>query len=251
MQIWTPHWTIEPPAQTRGASGFGGVVTGLATEDWPVCGECGTTMTLLLRLAAGPWIPRLPAGHVLLVFKCESEDVCDFWEPDDVANRSVLVHEDQLAGDDSLPADVSESRTHVLPQVWVKEWVATDDGVTAEQAMHLDDPELFWDLPEEVQFFHGFDSSLLTKAGGAPNWTGNGPSDEPPSPRALLFQIDNWIGLVDEPEAVRTWSDAAGDGVVVRDNQVSAANFLSDGIAYIFDVTPDAPVPTPRMLIAR
>lgn len=251
MQIWTPQWSIDTPAHTRGESGFGGVASGLRPEDWPVCAECGIAMTFLLRLSAGPWLQRLPADHALLVFKCESDDVCDFWEPDDTANRSLLVHEDHLNHRGALPVDLVEGRSRVLPQLWVTEWVATDDGVTLEQAMHLDDPELFWDLPEEVQFFHGFESSRLTKAGGAPNWTGNGPSDEPPSPRALLFQIDNWIGLVDAPEAVRTWSDEAGAGVVVRENQVSAANFLSDGIAYVFDVTPDAPVPTPRMLIAR
>ncbi|WP_381543542.1 hypothetical protein [Stackebrandtia endophytica] len=251
MQIWTPRWTVSPPERHGGTSRFGGLPRGLAVERWPVCGECGVAMTPLLQLAAGPWLPRIPVGHVLSVFKCEGLNICDFWKPDDVANRCLLVPETDLDSDAAVPASVEDGRTTVLPTFWISEWVASDDGITPEQADAINDPDRFWGLPDELQDSHGFDSLKLTKAGGPPYWTGNGPSREPERPRELLFQIDNWITLIDSPQAVADYLADASELVAVSDNVVSAANFMSDGIAFIFDVTPSAPLPTPKLVINR
>lgn len=252
MQIWTPQWTIQAPrVNSRFVSSYGGVFEGLAEERWPVCAECGIIMTPLLRLAAGPWIPRIPDGHVLLVFKCEGEDGCSFWDPDDLANRCLLVPESDLDSEVALPANVADGTTIILPRLWVGEWVPSDDGLTAEQADAIDDPDQYWDLPEALQMSHGYRSEKLTKAGGAPYWTGNGPRSEPPRPRQLLFQIDNWIIVNDKPEEIANYLADTDPGVTFRGNTITAANFMSDGIAFIFDVTPDEPVPTLKLAINR
>lgn len=252
MLIWVPRWSVKPPHnRVDESSFFGGVPTGLAAESWPVCGECSVVMTPLLQLAAGPWLPRIPDAHVLLVFKCESDEMCDFWDPDDVANRCLLIPVAELTAGAGAPESVASGETRILPHIWVTEWEQREDGITAEQAEQIDDPELFWQLPDEISAAHGYDSLKLTKAGGAPYWTGQGPSNDPPAPRQLLFQIDNWITLSDSPEDIAAHLSHVDELVTVSRSTVSAANFMSDGIAFVFDVTPAEPLPTLKLMISR
>lgn len=253
MQLWTPTWTITPPrADPSSVSHFGGVPYGLPAERWPVCAQCGVVMTPLLCLEPGPWLPRVPEDHVALVFKCEDEGICDFWDGESGANACLLVSRAELAAQPLLlPADVVDGRTRLLPQVWVGAWEPSDDGLTAEQSEALDDPVRFWDLPEAIQFSHGFQTARLTKAGGAPYWTGNGPDDDPPRPRHLLFQIDSAIMVSDSRDALV--EHVAGDGFseIDDDGALSAANLALDGIAYLFDITPQAARPTLRLVVKR
>lgn len=252
MQIWVPRWSITPPAPGAApASWFGGLPTGLPADRWPVCGECDAPLTPLLQIAAGPWVPRIPADHVLLVFTCEGPDVCSFWDPDEIANRCMIVARDELTDSGPPPASVTDGRTRILPRLWVREWVPSEDGVTPEQALAVDDRAQFWDLPEEISLPHGFDSAWLTKAGGAPYWTANGPSPEPPHPRQLLLQIDTWLAVVEPPQDVADYLGDADTFVEVSGSTIGAANFCSDGIGYVFDITPDAETPTLRFVICR
>ncbi len=165
-------------------------------------------MTLLLQLAAGTWLPRIPSGHALLVFKCESDDVCDFWEPDEIANRCLLLPVSAGSSETAAPTTTGAEPSRILPQLWVQAWESDEDGISADVADQLTDPDRFWDVHEHVSFGHGFASEHLTKAGRDPLTTVSGQS-------------------------------------------VSAANFMSDGIAYVFDTTPDAPLTTPRLVINR
>lgn len=253
MQLWTPTWTITPPSDSPPtASHFGGVPFGLPTERWPVCAVCDVAMTPLLRLEPGPWLPRIPDDHVVLVFKCEGEDGCDFWEAEEGANACLLVPRADLATNPlPVPPAVADGDTPLLPQVWVGSWEPSDDGLTAEQAEAVDDPSQYWDLPEEVRAPHGFESVRLTKAGGAPYWTGNGPDDDPRRPRRLLFQIDNWITIAASPDALEDYVADYDYAYVGQGSVLSAANFMSDGIAYLFDVTPQAALPTLQLTIKR
>jgi hypothetical protein len=251
MEIWVPQWTVRQPEHPlAGASWFGGIPVGLDPAAWPVCGQCGTALTPLLQLSAGPWLRRIPAGHALLVFKCESDDVCEFWDPDDVANRCLLVPVTELVSEAGVPDDVSTGKTHILPRVWVGEWKRDDDGLTSEQADQIDRDEV-WDLPDDTRAIAEA-AEIYTKAGGAAVWTGNGPASEPARPRQLLFQIDNWITAVDSADVVAAALAERPDPYVhVRDSTISAANFMSDGVAYVFDVAPDAPVPNAKLVIQR
>lgn len=251
MKAWEPQWSITPPpGSAESLSYYGGVAEGLPADRWPVCDECGVVMTPLLQLSSGPWIPRIPEDQVLLAFKCEGEDVCSFWEVD-VANRCVLVPSNELMHNVDPPRSVASGETRILPRFWVTEWISTDDGVDDAYLDAMNDPIRYWDLPEEIQVPHDFKSEKCTKAGGAPYWTGNGPSDEPPLPRELLFQIDNCILISDSAEALSEYLEAYDGHTVVHQNLVESANFMTDGIGYVFDVTPDDPVPTPKMVINR
>lgn len=252
MEVWRPLWALSRPNGPAGTlSYFGGLPTGLPAAAWPQCGECGTAMTLLLQLAAGPWLPRIPSGHALLVFKCESDDVCDFWEPDEIANRCLLLPVSAGSSETAAPTATGAEPSRVLPQLWVQAWESDEDGISAEVADQLTDPDRFWDVPEHVSFGHGFASEHLTKAGGAPYWTGQGPSEDAPLPRRLLVQLDNWIALTDSAAAIADSPAGRDPLTTVSGQSVSAANFMSDGIAYVFDTTPDAPLPTPRLVINR
>lgn len=251
MEIWVPQWTVRQPEHpVAGSTWFGGLPVGLDPATWPVCGQCDTALTPLLQLSAGPWLRRIPAGHVLLVFKCESDDVCEFWDPDDVANRCLLVPVTELASGAEVPDDVATGKTRILPRLWVGEWRRGDDGLTPEQAIQVDRDEV-WNLPDDTRAIAEA-AETYTKAGGAPVWTGNGPASEPARPRQLLFQLDNWITTVDSADDVATaLAERPDRSVHVRDSTISAANFLSDGVAYVFDVAPDAPVPEAKLVISR
>lgn len=215
-----------------------------------MCGDCGIVMSVLLQLVPGPWIPRIPKERVLFVFKCEADGVCEFWEADDVANRCLLVPTSELARQVEAPQSVVDGDTRILPRLWVSDWIRSDDGLDPELAAAIADPHQYSKLPEEIQQAHGFQSENYTKAGGAPNWTGNGPSADPPPPRKLLFQIDNFIHVTD-PEAAPVYFDPDDQYTYVSGNSVQSANFMSDGVAYIFDTAPDAPVPVPKLRINR
>ncbi len=251
MEIWVPQWTVRQPQHpVAGATWFGGLPAGLDPAAWPVCSECGTALSPLLQLSAGPWLRRIPAGHVLLVFKCETDDVCEFWDPDDGANRCLLVPVAELSSDAGVPDDVSTGRTRILPRVWVGEWARGDDGLTPEQADQIDRDEV-WNLPDDIRAIADT-AENYTKAGGAPVWTGNGPASAPARPRRLLFQIDNWITTVDSAaEVAAALAERPDRYVLVRDRTISAANFMSDGVAYVFDVAPDAPAPDAKLVISR
>ncbi len=208
-------------------------------------------MTPLLHLTGGPWIPRVPAGHSLLIFKCEGPGICNFWEPDSIANRCLMVTRSALDGAPRLPRDVETEQTTILPRLWVKEWIPSEDGITPAQAEAINSPDRYWDLPDELHEFHEFDSKRFTKAGGAPYWTGNGPSPQPEGERQLLFQIDSWIHVAGSADDISGYCAQYGPYAHVSGNQISAANFMSDGTAYVFDTTPNEPIPTPGLVINR
>ena len=254
MQIWTPRWSIHRPIDAdRLTSRIGGAVSGPAVADVPVCAECDEPMPLLLLLAAGPWLPQIPEGHVLLVYKCE--DLCDFWESDGGANHCRIVPADGVVDAAVDPAG-SGGVPPVLPTIWITDWTESDDGVTPQQAEAIDDPDGFWDLPREFTFPHDFDRDKTTKAGGAPYWTGNGVQDDPPRPRRLLFQLDGWVTVAETAAEVSAFLppeklERNGMYYSISESSIEVANFCSDGIGYVFDVTPDAAVPTPRFAIHR
>ena len=74
----------------------------------------------------------------------------------------------------------------MLLELWVSSWTSRDDGIPAELEESLHENGRFDELPEDVAFPHDFDSALLTKAGGAPYWTANGPYLLDPSDRLVL-----------------------------------------------------------------
>ena len=242
-----PTASEDQPAQ----SFFGGIPSGLPLQLWPVCQECQVAMTPLIQLVAGEWLPRLPEGSVLLVFKCEGADICSFWEHDGGANQCLIVPETQLQDQAGLPSDVVSGRTRILPRINIIGWQTREDGITANEATAMNEYASFYQLPTARQFLHDFDSKLMTKSGPVPYWTGNGPSSEPKLPRVLLFQLDHWIELSEPEDHVMAYLERYDSMVDYSHGMLSAANFMSDGTAFIFDVTPEEELPTPVLEILR
>ncbi len=167
-----PTWSVRKPENARpdAVCKVGGAPVGWP-RDWPVCALCSLPMSFLGQFTGDPLAPRLASGQTLFLFTCEHDSGCDFWDPVNGANACVLIPHDELGAHPTpIPGD-----TPVLLELWVSGWTSRDDGIPAELEESLHENGRFDELPEEVAFPHDFDSALLTKAGGAPYWTANGP----------------------------------------------------------------------------
>ena len=201
-----PAWSVRKPDNTRADAvcKVGGAPIGWS-QDWPVCALCSLPMSFLGQFTGDPLAPRLPAGHTLFLFTCERDSICDFWDP--------------VAG-------------AVLLELWVSGWTSRDDGIPAELEESLHENGRFHDLPEDVVFPHDFDSALLTKAGGAPYWTANGPYLLDPSDR-LVLQLDSWLTVSEGREALAAHAENFPGTVELDGDAASIANFCLDGIGFV------------------
>ncbi|PTQ58802.1 hypothetical protein C8J45_1185 [Sphingomonas sp. PP-CE-3G-477] len=150
---------------------------------------------------------------VLHVFTCERLTICDFWDPHRGANAAFFLDEEELRRGEQWGGPI----VSVLPEVWIEGWASHDDLVAEEAVDSFTDDTSFYALPEKWQFPHDFDTTLRTKLGGVPYWTGNGPSNPPRPPFRFLLQVDKWLTL---PE--------------VAEGAVELGNFCSDGTGFVF-----------------
>ncbi|OKL52801.1 hypothetical protein EII12_10360 [Buchananella hordeovulneris] len=254
MQTFFPTWSLTPPS-TAGpttAHKVGGLPLGFPPHLWPTCRECGQPQSFLGQFAAHPALARLPAGHTLYLFKCDSDNVCFFWEPEHGANACFLLPHSELT---AAPTPAPPGNTGVLLELWATAWRAQDDGVPAELEPQFYD-ERFFDLPEETAYPLGFDGEVFTKAAGLPYWAlrGGMPADFAPGSRVLL-QLDYRLQVADGAAALAAGVAAASDYLTgyteVDDDMVGIANFLLDGVGYVVDTTPSAPAPTFRLFLTR
>ncbi|WP_348944682.1 hypothetical protein ABHF33_14900 [Chitinibacter sp. FCG-7] len=167
-----------------------------------------------------PILP-LPEDEVLFLFKCEWDSVCSFWDFADGANRVISLPRQALSDAFTQPPPVEAQDDgevlKILPELGVANWLAQDDGVSAELEAAFYDYARHSELPDQIANPHEWASEWLTKFGGVPFWTANGAQGQPSLPPGrLLLQIDNWVTMSDGSEAQ------------------SIANFCSDGIAYVF-----------------
>ena len=225
-----PTWSVRKPDTTRADAvcKVGGAPIGWP-RDWPVCAMCSLPMSFLGQFTGDPLAPRLPAGHTLFLFTCERDSICDFWDPVAGANACVLIPHDELgAHPTSIPGD-----TPVLLELWVSKWTSRDDGIPAELEESLHENGRFHDLPEDVVFPHDFDSALLTKAGGAPYWTANGPCDLLDPSDRLVLQLDSWLTVSEGQGALAAHAENFPGTVELDDDAASIANFCLDGIGFV------------------
>jgi hypothetical protein len=193
---------------------LGGLPWGLPARLWPVCRECGQPMSHLAQLPADPPALPLARDEVLFIFKCESLNICNFWEADGGANAVFTVPRQSLGNaPTAAPPYEDGTPTPVLMELGITRWDEADDGAPAELEDAFYDYERHNALPDEIACPHDWDSAWRTKAGGVPYWTGNGAQSIPPG--RLLLQIDNWVQLEDG-------------------RQEEIANFCSDGTAFVF-----------------
>jgi len=194
---------------------FGGLPWGLPQRLWPVCKECGGLLSHLAQLPHDADTMPVGEGHVLFVFKCESDKVCSFWEHDGGANALLSVPASEL-GDAPTSPPTADTAPALLREVGIVGWDTSDDGCPPELESAFYGFSSYDDLPDEIAQPHDFASEWRTKSGGVPAWTGNGAQAQPDIPPGrLLFQVDNWLALDDGGTA-------------------QIANFCSDGTAYVF-----------------
>lgn len=207
---------------------LGGLPWGLPPAKWPVCTECGRPMSHLAQLPADPPALPLPSDEVLFIFKCEWDSVCSFWERDGGANAVFTVTRSALGDHEAALPSGKDGAPPRLRELGIEGFREGDDGTPPELEMHFYDYGLYAALPEATAHPNGWESPWLTKCGGVPNWTGNGPQQVPPG--RMLLQLDNWVQVDAEDVAI--------------------ANFCSDGIAFVFVDPSDDPL-TYTMVINR
>jgi len=209
---------------------LGGLPWGPPRRLWPVCRECNRAMSHLAQLPADGDALPLADGEVLLLFKCEWDSICSFWEPDGGANAAFVVQRAELGtGPTAPPSDPAEGPPALLREIAITGWRADDDGAPSELEEAFYDYQAHSELPEEVAHPHDWASAWRTKSGGVPYWTANGAQQMPAG--RLFLQIDNWVDLADGSNA-------------------EVANFCSDGTAYVFVDRAQAP-PVYSMFINR
>ena len=224
-----PTWSIRKPENTRpdAVCKVGGAPIGWP-RDWPVC-ACNLPMSFLGQFTGDPLAPRLASGQTLFLFTCEHDSGCDFWDPVNGANACVLIPHDELGAHPTpIPGD-----TTVLLELWVSGWTSRDDGIPAELEESLHENGRFDELPEDVAFPHDFDSALLTKAGGVPYWTANGPCALLDPSDRMVLQLDSWLTVSEGQEALAAHAENFPGTVQLEDDAASIANFCLDGIGFV------------------
>ena len=121
----------------------------------------------------------------------------------------------------------------MLLELWVSSWTSRDDGIPAELEESLHGNGRFDELPEDVAFPHDFDSALLTKAGGAPYWTANGPCALLDPSDRMVLQLDSWLTVSEGQEALAAHAENFPGTVQLEDDAASIANFCLDGIGFV------------------
>ena len=241
MESRLPVWTMQAPLapQASRVVKLGGLPLGWQ-RPWPVCAECGRHMSLLAQVGADAALPHVPADHVLFLFTCERETICSFWDPDGGANAAVLVPAAELG---TVPVPLPDDAPPLLLELWVARWRVQDDGVPAELAHTWFDDTRFFELPDQVAWPHDLDPRRMTKVGGMPLWTANGPVGLPDGePWHLVLQLDVSLVVQDDlsPWEGQTYFSVGGaraqldvtegpDGY----SSVSIANFCLDGTGYV------------------
>ena len=188
-------------------------------------------MSHLLQLPADAIeLPAVQKDEVLFVFKCESDNICSFWESDAGTNAVFTVKRSELGSlATDTPADADGDKPIVLEELGIAGWRVDDDGAPAELEASFYDCTAYDALPEAIANPHDWDREWRTKVGGAPAWTGNGVLQLPAG--RLLLQLDSWLTLEDG-------------------STVEPANFCSDGTAYVFVDRSQEP-PAYSMIINR
>ena len=105
----------------------------------------------------------------------------------------------------------------LIGELWIEAWEEADDGIPAAGLPEFYDETDFWALQEQFPSIDWFDGRELTKFGGSPRWTGNGPMAFPPPPFEFLFQLHHRLVLEGLPPSP---SEA---GCVVSKHQLDAA----------------------------
>jgi len=189
MKTYLPKWKIAAlePAQDRLRSKIGGLPWGLPPKKWPRC--CGHPQKLLAQFCHEPPMLDLGGdGNVLHVFQCLNLD--------DSGNTAFILHRSELGEGLTRIKDWDHKPEYggeLIGEFWLDRYTEEDDGIPRKRLADFFDYEKLQKLEEDfsdtISKNDWFDGRRMTRFGGTPRWTGNGPMGFPDPPFEFLFQI--------------------------------------------------------------
>jgi hypothetical protein len=201
MRFFMPRFKIATmlPAQDRLLSKIGGLPWGLPQRLWPTC--CGKPQKLLAQFCHEPQILDLGAADTVLhLFQCmECLGICN------EAGRAAFLVDRAVLGDAltiiegcDLPGDMGDG---LIGEAWIEGWDEEDDRIPESRLAEFFSRRSLWAIQDEFSDIDWFDGRHMTKFGGTPRWTGNGPMSFPARPFEFLFQVNNDLIVSGTPPA--------------------------------------------------
>jgi hypothetical protein len=199
MRFFMPRFKIAAmmPAQDRLLSKIGGLPWGLPQRLWPRC--CGKPQKLLAQFCHEPQILDLGSvDAVLHLFQCMEclgigyESGCAAF----IAERVVLGDGLTRIEGCELPGDLGDG---LIGEAWIDGWDEEDDGIPESRLGEFFSEKSVWAIQDEFPDVDWFDGRRMTRFGGTPRWTGNGPMSFPPPPFEFLLQLNNGLYMPGTP----------------------------------------------------
>lgn len=229
MRYYTPQLQLasELLPQTAPADKLGGLPWGLAPEAWPVCRQCGKSLTPIAQFVHHP--ERLDlgrAGRLLSVFQCShhQDDGCESAVHGSGANACFVTEpEHLLSGLTSLPQDAPPLER----EAFIVAWAAHEDGIKPEDAECF----LTHDGLAEVSEYAWEGIGPETRLGGAPYWI-HGPDPDLVQGWRFVGQLMDYYEFQREPALPpgEFWTEDREEG----DMYVCDGPNFGSGIAYLF-----------------
>lgn len=229
MHYFTPQLRLasELPPQSAPADKLGGLPWGLGAEAWPVCRQCGRSLTPIAQFLHHP--QRLDLGRegrMLSVFQCShhQDGGCESAVHGSGANACFVTEpEDILPHLSALPQDAPPLEREAR----VTGWAEHDDGVKQEDAVHFLSAEGLAEVSEYA--CEGVNPE--TRLGGAPYWI-HGPDADLTEGWRFIGQLMDYYEFQQKPglEPGEFWVEDREEGEVYV---CDGPNFGA-GIAFLF-----------------
>jgi len=195
MKSFLPRFRVATltaePARFR--SKIGGVPWGLPIEKWPYC--CNAPQKLLAQILHEPPYVNLGGDFVLYLFQCL--ECCGI----DQEGRGVaLVKRSDISDSPVTVADYdrqSELGESLIGELFFDGWDMVDDGIPESRLTGFFEERRYWALQDDFPEIRWF--ADMSRFGGSPRWTGNGPLNPPSSPFEFLFQLNTWLDVPGPP----------------------------------------------------
>lgn len=230
MRYFLPALRVpnELPPQASPEDKLGGLPWGLSPDAWPICRDCGKSLSLLAQFVHDPGRLDLGRnGRILSVFQCNHDPgMCSTWEGGSGANACFVTEpEDLVSGLTPLPSDLPllEREARIV------EWFERDDGVTEAQAVRFFSWEEFSQLPESVSA----KVTTSTRLGGVPSWI-QSPDEAPKGGWLFAGQLDSTYSFLTAPATEVPGIAVDPEHWEGRSHYCEGPNLGDGGIAYLF-----------------
>lgn len=241
MRYFVPDIRVPSEVESsasRALEKFGGLPSGLPSEAWPKCAECGGSQSLLAQFIHDP--ERLDlgrSGRVLFVFQCTHDPgMCDTWESSSGANACFVMEPEHIADTQSEAPDDAPPLDN---EAVVVGWHARDDGIPESLSANFFDEEAYFKIGDDVLQR----VTWSTRLGGVPTWI-QSPGEAPQGGWRFVGQLDSTYSFISPPRDTPAWVSIDRENFEGRTHVGAGPNFGNGGIAYLFlketDGVPDA-----------